>query len=81
MNDEFQVEFFELESGNVPFLKFLNSLTKIERAEVLANIEEFRIIKSKNELVPSQLSKFLKDGIFELRVKHQTRITRSLYFF
>lgn len=81
MNIEFEIEFFKLDSGNVPFFKFLDSLSKIERTEVLAFIEELRVVKSNNELVPNKLSKYLRDGIFELRVKHQTRITRSLYFF
>lgn len=75
------VDFVELESGNVPFEKFLDSLSLEERAEVLAMIEELRVLKTLNQNLPATMSKGLRDGIFELRVKHRTRISRSLYFF
>ncbi len=78
---EFEVDFVCLDSGNIPFINFLNSLNKLERAEVLTLIEEFRILKSSGEELPRKMSKYLKDGIFELRTKHENRITRSLYFF
>jgi len=81
LNYEFEIEFVKLDSGNIPFIRFLDSLSNIEKADVLAYIEELRIVKGNNEIIPRKLSKHLKDGIFELRVKHQTRITRSLYFF
>lgn len=81
LGKEFSIDFVKLESGNVPFYNFLDSLTKIERAEVLSFIEELRIVKSNNGVIPSKLSKFLQDGIFELKIRHRTRITRSLYFF
>ncbi len=79
--EEYQVDFVELDSGNVPFEEFLNSLSLEERAEVLATIEEFRMLKTLNQNLPMSMSKALRDGIFELRVKHRTRISRSLYFF
>lgn len=78
---EFSIDFVKLESGNVPFNKFLDTLSIIERSEVLALIEEFRILKSNNDNLPQSMSKLLKEGIFELRTKHKNRISRSLYFF
>ncbi len=65
------VDFVELESGNVPFEKFLDSLSLEERAEVLAMIEEFRVLKTLNQNLPATMSKGLRDDIFELRVKHR----------
>ena len=41
----------------------------------------YRVEQKKNKKIQSKLSKYLKEGIFELRVKHKTRISRSLYFF
>ncbi len=79
--DEFIVDFVKLESGNIPFIQFLDSLTNIEKYEILALIEEFRLIKTNNEQMPLSMSRYLRDGIFELRARHQTRNTRSLYFF
>lgn len=81
VNTEYIVDFIRLESGNVPFYKFLDELSKSERADVLAMIEEFRLLKSNNDNLPSKMSKHLRDGIFELRAKHENRISRSLYFF
>jgi phage-related protein len=78
---EYSVDFVKLESGNIPFNIFLDSLSKLERTEVLALIEEFRLSKSKGENLPAKMSGFLKDKIFELRTKHENRISRSLYFF
>lgn len=65
------VDFVELESGNVPFEKFLDSLSLEERAEVLAMIEELRVLKTLNQNLPATMSKGLRDDIFELRVKHR----------
>lgn len=80
-NSDYSVDFVKLDSGNIPFNNFLDSLSKVERAEVLALIEEFRKLKSKGENLPANMSGFLKDKIFELRTKHENRISRSLYFF
>ncbi len=79
--EEYVIDFVELESGNVPFEKFLDSLSVEERAEILATIEEFRMLKTLNQNLPASMSKGLRDGIYELRVKHRTRTSRSLYFF
>ena len=78
---EYSIDFVKLDSGNIPFNNFLDSLSKLERAEVLALIEEFRRLKSKGENLSANMSGLLKDKIFELRTKHKNRITRSLYFF
>jgi phage-related protein len=65
----------------VPFQDFLESLTDNEKAEVLVAIDKLLELKNSNIRISSKLSKYLKEGIFELRVKHLTRISRSLYFF
>lgn len=81
METEFSIDFVKLKSGKVPFIQFLDSLTLIEKAEVLSMIEEFRQIKTNNDNLPKSLSRNLRDGIFELRVRHTNKISRSLYFF
>ncbi len=81
METEFSIDFVKLESGKVPFIQFLDSLTLIEKAEVLSMIEEFRLIKTNCDNLPKSLSRNLRDGIFELRVRHTNKISRSLYFF
>ncbi len=79
--EEYEINFVELESGNIPFNKFLDTLSKKEKAYVLALIEEFRLLKSNNQELPHTMSKHLRSGIFELRVKFETRISRLLYFY
>lgn len=75
------IDYVQLESGNFPFKKFLETLNFEERAEILSYIEELRFRLNNKLNVSFKLSKHLKDGIFELRVKHINRISRSLYFF
>ena len=79
--EEFRIDYVELESGNVPFEKFLDSISKQERAEIIAVIEEFRIKLNNNVKISTKISKYLRDGIFELRVKHINKISRVFYFF
>ncbi|MGA2297417.1 MAG: type II toxin-antitoxin system RelE/ParE family toxin [FCB group bacterium] len=79
--DEYRVDFVELESGNIPFEKFLNSVSKAERAEIITMIEELRRKLSESEKISVKISKYIRDGIFELRIKHLNKISRSFYFF
>lgn len=79
------MEKFEVVFANyynkIPFVEFLDSLNKKDRAEFLALIDEFKELKSNNQNLPKSISKYLKDGVFELRVKHTNTISRSLYFY
>jgi phage-related protein len=79
--DSFDIDYVKLESGNVPFKKFLDSLNYEERADILTSIEELRFRLNNKMNITNKLSKHLRNGIFELRVKHLTKISRSLYFF
>ncbi|OGU12734.1 MAG: hypothetical protein A2X61_10095 [Ignavibacteria bacterium GWB2_35_12] len=79
--ESFKYEYVELENGNIPFIKFLDSLSIIEKAEIIAAIDELLNWLNKNEIPPQNISKHLMNGIFELRVKHFNRITRSFYFY
>jgi len=38
-------------------------------------------LKDNNVIVPARLSKYIKDGIYELRVHHKNKISRSFYFY
>lgn len=81
VTDSFVIDYVQLESGNFPFKKFLDSLNFQERADILSAIEELRFRLNNDMNVTNNLSKHLLKGIFELRVKHLTKISRSLYFF
>ena len=67
--------------GKVPMIEFLDSLAAKERAKIFAYIEKLVELKSSGIPPKENLSKHLDDGIFELRVSFENRISRSLYFY
>jgi phage-related protein len=79
--DEFRIEYVELQNGNAPMEKFLLSVSNRERADIISMIEELRIRLNNSEVISSTISKHIRDGIFELRIKHINRISRAFYFF
>lgn len=74
----FDIEFFEKENGNEPAKDFIYSLDEKMIAKILKIVE----MLSKNGFeLREPYSKHLDDGIFEIRAKVATNITRVLYFF
>lgn len=77
---KFTYDFAEV-NDKAPMIEFLDSLSKKERAKMFAYIEKLVELKN-NALQPKEnLSKHLEDGIFELRVSFENRISRSFYFY
>ena len=75
---KFIVEFYEKENGNIPVEEFLNMLDVKMRAKLLGII---KILQEKGNRLREPYSKHLDDGIFELRGKVGSDISRVLYFF
>ena len=75
---KFKVLFYQKADGSEPVKQFLNSLKKKRRAKVVRTIEALQ--NTGNDL-RDPYSKHLDDGIFELRAKVGTDISRVLYFF
>lgn len=78
MKKSFDVEFYEKENGEVPVKSFLLSLNE----KMLAKI--FRIIDVLQDYGPKVRmphSKALGDGLFEIRAKQGSDISRVLYLF
>lgn len=75
---KFDVIFYEKADGDMPARDFILSLDKKMRAKVLDMIVLLR--DNGNEL-REPYSKSLGDGIFELRAKVGSDISRVLYFF
>jgi len=74
----FEVEFFEKSDGTFPAEEFI--LSQDTKMQVkLFRLLELLEIEGNNLREP--YSKFLEDGIFEIRAKQGTDITRVLYFF
>ena len=75
---EYQVVFFEKENRDVPAEEFINSLD----VKMSAKIYRLLMLISQNgPELREPYSKHLDDGIFELRAKVGSNITRVLYFF
>ena len=75
---DFTVIPYEKENGEAPVEEFLNSLDVKMRAKLYGMIG---ILQEKGNQLIEPYSKHLDDGIFELRCKFGSNITRVLYFF
>lgn len=64
-----------------PFLEFVKSLSEDEQTDIFAAIDKLLELKNNKQRIPEKLSKYISNGIFELRVRHANRISRCLYFF
>ena len=75
---QFTVIAYEKENGESPVEEFINSLDVKMRAKVYGMLS---ILQDKGNMLREPYSKHLDDGIFELRCKVGSNITRVLYFF
>lgn len=75
---KFEVEFYEKENGEVPAEEFMLNLDVKMRAKMTSMIS---ILQDNGNELREPYSKHLSDGIFELRAKVGSDITRVLYFF
>ena len=77
--EDFTIIFYDLPDGTEPAKNFLlEELDEKMRSKMLASIRQLE--KEGNNLRMPH-SKYLKDGIFELRARSKTDISRVLYFF
>src|SRR3989337_955207 len=60
---------------------FIDSFFIKERAKIFAYIEKLVELKNSGIQPKENLSKHLEDGIFELRVSFENRISRNFYFY
>ena len=75
---KFEVQFYEKENGEIPVEDFLLSLDKKMRAKLTGMIA---ILQDYGNQLREPYSKHLEDGIFEIRSKVGSDISRVLYFF
>lgn len=74
----FDVVAYERLDGTVPINEFLYSLSEKMRAKTL---KEFDLLAEYGNDLREPYTKYISDGIFELRVKLGSDISRILYFF
>ena len=74
----FNIEFYDLPNGKKPVEIFLDSLNKNMRAKALASID---ILAQIGNTLREPYSKHIGNGLFELRIKFASDISRIFYFF
>lgn len=75
---KYDVEFYKTAKGKEPVIEFLDSLDEKMAAKLIGLME---ILEEKGTELRMPYSEHLEDGIFELRCKQGSNITRVLYFF
>ena len=73
-----QVVFYKNEKGEEPAINFLDSLEPKMKAKMTKTIYLLQVNGNK---LREPYTKYLRDGIFELRAKEGSDITRVLYFY
>lgn len=74
----FEVEFFDKADGTYPAEEFILSQENKMRAKIYRMLD---LLAERGNELREPYSKPLEDGIFEIRVKQGSDITRVLYFF
>ena len=74
----FEIVFYSSEDGREPVAEFLDSLDSKMSAKLVGLME---ILEEKGTELRMPYSEHLEDGIFELRCKQGSNITRVMYFF
>jgi len=75
---EYNFAFF---NGKIEMNEFLSSLDSKDQAKIFAYMDKLTELLNINQFPNGKLSKYLRDGIFELRVNLKNTTSRSLYFF
>ena len=76
--NQLTVEFYEKENGEIPVEEFLDSLDIGMKSKLVMIL---KVLQEKGNQLREPYSKHLEDGIFEIRGKVGSDISRVLYFF
>lgn len=74
----FDINYYELPDGEKPVETFLASLNPDMRAKAFHSLE---LLEEFGNNLRKPYSRHIEDGIFELRIKFASDITRIFYFF
>ena len=75
---DFEVEYFQKSDGTYPVEEFILAQDVKMRAKIFHLLD---LLAEKGNALREPFSKSLEDGIFEIRAKQGSDITRILYFF
>ena len=74
----FEIIFYETENKKKPVEDFLNDLDiKMKRKA----LQEIKLLQECGNSLKEPYSKHIQDGLFELRIKQSSNISRIFYFF
>lgn len=73
-----RIEFYEMPSGRVPMIDFLESIEDKKLKE--KTVKNILSLDGQSNLSNSSIT-YLEDGIYELRTQQSNNITRAFYFF
>lgn len=76
--ETYLLEFYTKENGQCPVEEFINSTDKKMQAKIIATLS---MLEEFGAALREPYSKHLNEGIFELRIKQSSNISRILYFF
>mgnify|MGYP004584122535 CR=1 FL=1 len=74
----FKVDYYRLENGKAPVEEFIDGLNVKMQAKAMYSIA---LLEEFGNKLREPFSKPIDDGIFELRIKFSSDITRIFYFF
>jgi phage-related protein len=74
----YEIIYFDTDGGRLPAYEFIRALEPKMRAKVLSSLA---LLEEQGPRLREPHSAFLRDGIYELKVKLGSNITRVLYFF
>ncbi|MBR4831127.1 MAG: type II toxin-antitoxin system RelE/ParE family toxin [Butyrivibrio sp.] len=74
----YEIEFYDTNDGKCPIIEFLDSLEPKLKAKTLRTID---LLEHNGTELKAPFTKSLGSGLFELRTKHSSNITRIFYFF
>ncbi len=74
----FDIEYYRLTNGKAPVAEFIDSLSPKMQAKAVWSID---LLAEYGNQLREPFSKQVDDGLFELRIKFASDITRIFYFF
>lgn len=75
---DFELVFYKKPNGDCPVSDFLSSLNKVMRFKMMHSLDLLELYGNNPK---GDITKFVKDGIFEVRAQNRTDITRIMFFF
>jgi len=73
-----KIEYYKTANGKIPVKRFINGLDGKMRVRAA---QEIALLQELGPAIRLPYSKYLRDGIFELRIQAASDISRIFYFF